>query len=77
MLPEKNRWKFLPYLGSETRSNPAGIFILKKTNRTNYYMGVETSAVSSGASIAGKSLDGMLVGGLPEEDSFAPLSFKK
>ena len=40
-------------------------------------MGVETSAVSSGASIAGKSLDGMLVGGLPEEDSFAPLSFKK
>jgi len=40
-------------------------------------MGVETSAVSSGASIAGKSLDGMLVGGLPEEGSFAPLSFKK
>jgi len=48
-----------------------------KKNRTNYYMGVETSAVSSGSSIAGKSLDGMLVGGLPEEGSFAPLSFKK
>jgi len=71
LSPGKIRWKILPYLGSETSSNPAGIFILKKTNRTNYYMGVETSAVSSGVSITGKSLDGMLGGVLPKEGSFA------
>ena len=40
-------------------------------------MGVETLAVSSGVYITGKSLDGMLVGVLPKEGSFALLSFKK
>ena len=46
LSPGKIRWKISPYLGSETSSNPEGVFILKKTSGTNYYMGVEKSAFS-------------------------------
>ncbi len=69
LSPGKIRWKISPYLGSETSSNPGGVFILKNTTRANYYMGVETSAVSSGMYMTGKSLDGMLVAVLPKEGS--------
>ena len=71
LSPGKIRWKISPYLGSETSSNPGGVFILKKTSGTNYYMGVEKSAFSSGIYLSGEKLDGMLVGVLPKEGSLA------
>ena len=74
LSPGKIRWKISPYLGSETSSNPGGVFILKKTSGTNYYMGVEKSAFSSGIYMSGEKMDGMLVGVLPKEGSLA-LSF--
>ena len=70
----KIRWKISPYLGSETSSNPRGVYILKKTSEINYYMGVEKSAFSSGIYISDEKMDGMLVGVLPKEGSLA-LSF--
>ncbi|MBC8256458.1 MAG: hypothetical protein H8E85_04035 [Candidatus Marinimicrobia bacterium] len=69
LSPGKIRWNISPYLGSETSSNPGGIFILNNINRTKYYVGVESSAISSGMYIKGKSLDGMLVAVLPKEGS--------
>ena len=71
LSPGKIRWKISPYLGSETSSNPGGVFILKKTSGTNYYMGVEKSAFSSGIYMSGEKMDGMLVGVLPKEGSLA------
>ena len=44
---------------------------MKKTSGTNYYMGVEKSAFSSGIYMSGEKMDGMLVGILPEEGSLA------
>ena len=55
LSPGKIRWKISPYLGSETSSNPRGVFILKKTSGTNYYMGVEKSAFSSGIYLSGET----------------------
>ena len=71
LSPGKIRWKFSPYLGSETSSNPRGVFILKKTSGTKYYMGVAKSAFSSGIYMSGEKMDGMLVGVLPKEGSLA------
>ena len=63
------RWKISPYLGSETSSNPAGIFVLKNKGETNYYIGGDYSSLSSGIRINGKIVNSIAVGYLPKKGS--------
>ena len=62
LSPGKIRWKISPYLGSETSSNPAGIFVLKNKGETNYYIGRDHSSLSSGIRINRKIVNIIAIG---------------
>ena len=72
LSPGKIRWKISPYLGSETSSNPAGIFVLKNKGETNYYIGGDSFSLSSGLRINEKIVNSIAVGYLPKD---GPLHF--
>ncbi len=65
LSPGKIKWKISPFLGSETSSNPVGIFVLKNKKETNYYIGGDHSSISSGIRKNGEKISGIIVGYLP------------
>ena len=72
LSPGKIRWKISPYSGSETNSNPVGIFILKNKGETNYYIQGDYSSFSSGIRINGKIVNSIAFGYLHKKSSPGP-----
>ncbi|MDP7026939.1 MAG: hypothetical protein QF380_00860 [Candidatus Marinimicrobia bacterium] len=66
LSPGKIRWNISHYLGSETSSNPTGLFILNNTKSANYFMGLENSTVSYGIHKTWEIVNAMFVGAFPK-----------